>query len=249
MCSHQMSSKIQEYTVFMQTPLESFLGAVCQNPSVRFGTPAAQLSARWCRMSLPDLEGKNTSSPLKDFLRLVACVCSDHFRALNWLTQKWRIMRLCQLPFIYRTDIQRLKTKDKAVLCSWPGFLKPDVYLLCTTSATRQVHLSCLIQLSCRQVCNVLLRALQTWHELAGYLSLQQARSQSRGAKWDFLDSTARQAANFWVFPTPQWITGTVQPWIPCVVSCFHHRILGILFRPSFECCRAHCPSLSRTWT
>lgn len=136
----------------MQTPLESFLGAVCQNPSVRFGTPAAQLSARWCRMSLPDLEGKNTSSPLKDFLRLVACVCSDHFRALNWLTQKWRIMRLCQLPFIYRTDIQRLKTKDKAVLCSWPGFLKPDVYLLCTTSATRQVHLSCLIQLSCRQV-------------------------------------------------------------------------------------------------
>lgn len=237
----------------MQTPLESILGAVCQNPSVRFGTPAAQLSARWCRMSLPDLEGKTPAHHwriMKDFLRLVACVCSDHFRALNWLTQKWRIMRLCQLPFIYRTDIQRLKTKDKAVLCSWPGFLKPDVYLLCTTSATRQVHLSCLIQLSCRQVLQCFAKSFAN---LARTCRVSIPATSSfpiqRCQEWDFLDSTARQAANFWVFPTPQRITGTVQPWIPCVVSCFHHKILGILFRPSFECCRAHCPSLSRTWT
>ena len=97
----------------MQTPLESILGAVCQNPSVRFGTPAAQLSARWCRMSLPDLEGKNTSSPLKDYEGFLAIGCLR----LLWSFQSTKLIDAEMkdhetLPVAFHIQDWHSKTKD-----------------------------------------------------------------------------------------------------------------------------------------
>ncbi len=124
-------------------------------------------------MSLPDLEGKTQAHHWRISCDWWLASAAHHFRASNWLTQKWRIMRLRQLPFICRTEIQRqgsalLMARFPQARCIFivhnfgyqagspellnPAFLPPSFSMFWSEL-----------------------------RELAGYLSLQQACAQPRG--------------------------------------------------------------------